>query len=747
MNVQSRFMVDDHTWPPEQLKCFTPLLLVHYQGNRNSKQVTAMAKLMRTGEITSVAGANESCIARNSESHSHEDLKEALDATTVTKRLEEILVSLEKRNESCFILTEGAPGIGKSVLLKEIAYQWGKKHLLQAFKLVLLISLRDPLLQQAKSIPDVLQSFCRGDPDATKITTMCSKYLFENGGKDLVFLFDGFDELPEDLRTKGLIVDIIRRRVLPLCGLVVSSRPHATRELHKQATLRVDILGFTEKERQYHIQQVLHGQPHKIKELTQYFEHHISIGSLCYVPFNLIVLLYLYKQGISLPKNSTELYSSFICHTVYRHLTKQGHASIITKLTDLPTPCNKIIEQLSKLSLEALNDNKLVFSLDEIKAACPDITVVPGAINGFGLLQAVEHFGLIGVTTTFSFLHFSIQEYLAAHHIISLPAEEELSIIKKKFWSNIHFNMFSIYISLTKGQRPSLKQFLSGGNKAIAISDEFLYNQFQCFRLYRCFHEANDTNICKNIEQSKIFNSKVIDLSRHVLTTSDVECLALFLTSSFHKQWLELNLYKRYIQDHGLHILHHALYQHTDIAINKLRLSVNGLTTQSSSLISEITLKCKVKSLLLSSNYSIGEEQQLYSVLMNSTTVLEELYMYNTKLSSNGAIDMFVALNDNNTLRKLDISLNDITDDACNAIATALKQNGSLVKLWIYDNPLSGEAILNIMTALKCNNTLVGLWLPHCSEDIEKKANSLQEAINKMRQDQECQVKLRIYFW
>ena len=500
MNVQARFMVDDHTWPPEQLKCFTPLLLVHYQGNRNPKQVKAMAKLMQTGEITSVAGANESCIACNPEQHSREDLKEALDAATVTKKLEEILIPLQKCNESCFILTEGAPGIGKSVLLKEIAYQWDKKHILQTFKLVLLISLRDPMVQQAKSISDVLQSFCRGDPDATEISITCSRYLFENGGKDLVFLFDGFDELPEKLQKEGLITDIIKRRVLPLCGLVVSSRPHATRELQNQATLRVDILGFTEKERQYHIQQVLHGQPHKIKELTKYFKHHVSIGSLCYVPFNLIVLLYLYKQGISLPKNSTELYSSFICHTIYRHLTKQGHASNITKLTDLPTPCNKIIKQLSKLSLEALNDNKLVFSLDEIKAACPDITIIPGAINGFGLLQAVEHFGFIGVTTTFSFLHLSIQEYLAAHHLISLTAKEELRIIKENFTSNIHFNMFSIYISLTKGQRPSLKQFLSGGNKVIAISDKFLYNQFQCFRLYRCFHEANDTNICKNIE-------------------------------------------------------------------------------------------------------------------------------------------------------------------------------------------------------------------------------------------------------
>lgn len=239
----------------------------------------------------------------------------------------------------------------------------------------------------------------------------------------------------------------------------------------------------------------------------------------------------------------------------------------------------------------------------------------------------------------------------------------------------------------------------------------------------------------------------MIDLSGDVLTTSDVECLALFLTSSFHKQWLALNLYKHYIQDHGLHILHHALDQCTDITINKLRLSVNGLTTQSSPLISEISLKCKVKILLISSNHSIGEEQQLYSVLTNPTTVLEELYIQNSKLSSNGAINLFKALKDNNTLRKLDVSYNEITDDACNAITTALKQNNSLVKLWIYDNPLSGEAILNIMTALKCNNTLVALWLPCCSEDIKKKVNCLQEANNKMRQDQECQMKLRISFW
>ena len=106
------------------------------------------------------------------------------------------------------------------------------------------------------------------------------------------------------MRSDSLISDILRRHVLPYCGLVVSSRPHVTKQLHKQATLRVEILGFTEREHQHHIQKALHGQPHKIKELVQYFEEHLNIGSLCYVPFNLVVLLYLYKQGVTLPKNS-----------------------------------------------------------------------------------------------------------------------------------------------------------------------------------------------------------------------------------------------------------------------------------------------------------------------------------------------------------------------------------------------------------------------------------------------------------
>ena len=519
--------------------------------------------------------------------------------------------------------------------------------------------------------------------------------------------------------------------MLPHCGLIISSRPHASVSLRDQATVRVDILGFTEAEREHYITQSMKGQPQKVDELTRYLQGHSTISSLCFIPFNLVVLVYLYKQGIPLPQNSAQLYNYFICLTICRHLKKhahhlQGNFTELTKLpnlTDLPEPYNKIIQQLSKLSLEALNDDKLIFTLDEIKAACPDITAIPGAIKGFGLLQAVEHFGLTGTTTTFNFLHFSLQEYLAAHHIANLPADKELRIIEEKFWSKLHFNMFSIYISLTKGQRHSFKHFLCGGNKAIAISDKFLNNQLRCFQLYHCFHEAGDDDICKIIERSVKFSDKNINLSFTRLTASEVENVTVFLTSSSHKEWVELDLSYCYIQDHGLHILRRGLLHCSDVTINTLKLSNNVLTIQSSSLISDITVSCNVKQLWLDGNHTIGEDEQLYSILTNPSTMLEILSMYDTQLSSTAAITLFNTLKDNNKLKVLNIGKNDFTDDASDAITTAMGRNSCLVKLYMNNNSLTGETIVNIVKSLKGNNTLAQIWLPECFEDIATEDN------------------------
>ena len=603
-------------------------------------------------------------------------------------------------------------------------------------------------------IDDLLQLFCKRDRRAAEIAYACSDYLSENNGKDLALLLDGYDEYPEILRKESLIADILKRKELPNCSLIVTSRPHATVKLRELATTRAFILGFTEAEREHYIKESMKDQQPKIDELTQYLQSHPTISNLCFVPFNMVVLVYLYKQGMPFPKTSTELYDYFICITIYRHLAKSGNqlCNSITefiefpRLTDLPEPCNRIIQQLSKLSLEALDDNKLIFTLNEIKSACPDITVTPGVINAFGLLQAVQHYGLIGKATTFNFLHFSIQEYLAAHYITTLPADKELKFIKEKFWSDTHLNMFSIYVTLTKGQRPAFKQFLCNGNKMI-ISHVFLENQLQCFRLYHCFREAGDVDICKTIEHSVAFRNKVIELSNTRVTVGDVECITVFFTSVLCQEWMILNLSYCYIQDQGVHILCRGLLHCNNIVINKLWLSHNGLTTQSFPFISDIIIQCKVKALWIEGNHIAEKNKQLYSMLTNPSTKLEKLFMGNTKLSTGGVIHLFEALMNNDKLLELYINHNAITDDACDAIITALAKNSCLAKLFMCNNPLTSEGMLNLVSGLKNNNTLELLRLPRCCCEMTiRRIISIQQDINKNRINHGSQTMLRICY-
>ena len=686
INAQARFRVDKDTWPPGQSLNFTPLLLVHHEGQQRMDQAIEVAKLVHKGDVTSLA-TKQSVHAKLNSHAPH--------VSKVTKEVMDILAPLEGWEEPQFVMIEGAPGIGKSVLLREIAYRWGKQQLLQTFTLLLLICLRDPIVQQATSISDLLLSFCKGDRRAKEIAAMCSDYLFENNGKHLLFLFDGFDEFPEHLRENSLIGEIINRNILPLCGLIVSSRPHVSVSLRKQATIKVDILGFTEEEQHHYIKQSLQGQPQSIEKLTHYLQDHLTISNLCLVPFNIVILLFLHEMGIPLPSDSSNLYHHFICLTICRHLAKSGHPlkNNIKQLTDLPEPYSKILKQLSKLALQALNNNQLVFTYEEMQTACLNIIATPEAINGFGLLQAVQHFSLTGKTMTFNFLHLTIQEYLAANYIITeLQPDKELRLLHEQFWSDLHANMFLIYITLTKGQRYSFKKFLSGGDDKITISSKFLDDQLKCFRLYRCFKEAGDDSVCKSIEKAAIFNKIDLQGTSH-LSATDLECVAFFLTSFSHKEWVELSFYGCYIQDSGLHIIHKYL-NGSDITITKLWLNYNFLTSSSSSFISDIVLSCKVKVLGISHNHTIGESEELYTMLTHPSSMLTTLYMNNTSLSSIAARTLFTAVKDSNKLKELDIRHNSITDDMAECITTALTTNKSLVKLWMTDNPISEEAIV-----------------------------------------------------
>jgi len=219
----------------------------------------------------------------------------------------------------------------------------------------------------------------------------------------------------------------------------------------------------------------------------------------------------------------------------------------IVQLDSLPQPYADFITQLALFAFKTLSKNQLVFSLTEIKEHCPAIVDHP---NGFSLLQAVKYVGLMSRSRSFNFIHFSIQEFLAAHYITSVPADEESSILEEYFWSDIHYNMFNFYVALTSGQRPSFKQFLCNRNDVTTIDDKFLTDKLQRLRLYRVFQEAGDISTCKSIE--RMFTTKEISLWDTTPSPNNLKDLTTLLSYSSCRNWKELDLESCHIQDYGV---------------------------------------------------------------------------------------------------------------------------------------------------------------------------------------------------
>ena len=441
------FYTDEKKWSPVlPKKVFIPPVLVVHRDQYTKIGTTAIANFILTGGIdrlNTAAGLDNQSIPAS--------LQRILDASRgeITQDLTSILNKLEKCERPKLMLIEGAPGMGKSTLLNEIAYRWSKKQILKSCKLVFSIHLGNPLIQQASDINHLLPLLCNKCVENAEMVAACSKYVMQNSGADTAFLIDGFDECSAGLQRNGLIADLLQRKVLPDCTLVVASRPHASLHLRQQASITVDILGFADHEKMDFTQQVFDGQPKKIETVSCYLKTHCKINSLCYIPFYMSTLIFLYNQEGFLPDNPTELYESFVCLTLRRHIVSYSN---FNDLNNLPNPYNKIFQCLCKLSLKILNSssiNKLI-TYGEFKTECPDVESVPQAVNGLGFLQAVYHDHYYGQTEERMYcyyLHSSIPEFLANHFIANL-ADEELKMFEECSYGDVTFDD---YVALTKG--------------------------------------------------------------------------------------------------------------------------------------------------------------------------------------------------------------------------------------------------------------------------------------------------------
>ena len=746
--MKSRYSVDVDEWPPNQPKTVVNVALIHYKGSRTEQELIEISKRHKEGTQAVDELAHHARVTT--------DIAKIF-AAGFNDSTETGATSGKPPN---FILIEGAPGIGKTVLAKRIAYLWAIKELLTDTNILFLLYLRDPELQNVKTAEQLIQYLSSRRLDEEQVKSCVTQIMELKVG----IVMDGFDEYPIKLRKKSFIADLIKGKVFHNCIVVLTSRPTATISLHDKVDRRVEILGFAQEERDQYISDSL-DSPEQRRQLQDYLKCQPIINGLIYVPLHLAVLLYLFKRESKLPETLTEMNNSFTIHTIYRSMTKNdlttpGVVTVVDSLKDLPKTVSNIVNKLSKLALVGLQNNQLVFTYAEIKANCPEIeNNIPGAFNGFGLLQVVQYLPNkgAGVTVSFNFLHFTMQEFLAAFHVSnSIPPKQQLRLMKETFWSNTYNFMWMMYIGINGINSHVFLQFLYKAHagtdiKKLTLSDNIKTNDLKCLHLFQCFIEAKSKEVPKEI--SSIFGNNEINFHGVQLLPYHISSVILYI-SKYCTQLQSLNLRDCHIGDVGMSILQHfftvnpdkaSSIKHIDLFGNNSVLLWNvycaifgqqNLTKLNWSLLGGINIEeivnvmndnMTVQSLNLSGNHFNDNDAEKIAKMLLNNSVLEELDLSHNNISIKGAIAISESLKYNTTLQYLKIPWNNQFIDTCYSaldlsqkgmkivdiqiMAKILFNNKTVVELKLSQNKISDDCALCISECIKNNKTLTKLDL------------------------------------
>ena len=149
-----------------------------------------------------------------------------------------------------------------------------------------------------------------------------------------------------------------------------------------------------------------------------------------------------------------------------------------------------------------MQNHKIYFVENEVEDGFNDVL----QLEGLGLLTAEKVYSVSDnvESVSYSFLHLSLQETLAAHHITSLSDTTQIDLLKNYFVNDNYFNMWIMYVGLTNGQSFPFNHFLSGNHLIIRtkvlqvfkqqqhISQKFSVNKVILLQLFQCFSEIKD---------------------------------------------------------------------------------------------------------------------------------------------------------------------------------------------------------------------------------------------------------------
>ncbi|XP_072266911.1 NACHT, LRR and PYD domains-containing protein 3-like isoform X2 [Pyxicephalus adspersus] len=462
------------------------------------------------------------------------------------------------------IVLQGPAGIGKTMTSQKIILDWAYGNLYQdMFDFVFHLSCRE--LNNVTSNVSLARLLSRSS--GLQYSEEAMKLVLRDPGKILIII-DGLDELTlpledqsevcedpfRETQLKCILKSLLKRDLLCEMSLVITTRPCVLQKLNKliEDSCNVDILGFTGIDRENYIYNFYKDKNIARKVLKIIKENEI-LFTMCAVPITCWILCTVLEQEIKKDLGLIQCTTTTSVYILYLKGLIKYHGSKRPMLTCLKKVC--------ALAHEGVFHKRILFEETDLRKHGLSMTEVESMFLNENMFHQD-----IGVSTCYSFIHLTVQEFFAALYYV-LKSRKIFS--KKKlalYWPCCFFGKSLTKMYMNKPHLSVMVQFLYGltdGNQLKELSEitgcELSFRATSAMRswlahdndkhvfiteLICCLYEMQDKDFVRTVM------SRTSDLTLQLLgTTSCTQQLAYCLKTRENFQRMTFLCWKMEIQD------------------------------------------------------------------------------------------------------------------------------------------------------------------------------------------------------
>uniref|UniRef100_A0A3B3HJT4 NACHT domain-containing protein n=1 Tax=Oryzias latipes TaxID=8090 RepID=A0A3B3HJT4_ORYLA len=404
-------------------------------------------------------GEKETTKELRPEGHTQHEVMQ-LETTTKTNQLHDTAIKnpdifkvfSDQHRSIRVVLTSGVAGAGKSFSVQKFTLDWAEGLENQDISAVVPLSFREMNLirDEQHSLLTLIQLF---HPTLQKIPaeqlSVCK----------LLFIFDGLDEsrlsldfnnspVVSDVTHKSsvnvLLTNLIQGRLLPSALVWITSRPAAANQIPPSCVDRLtEVRGFNDAQKEeYFRRRFPDGE--LSSRIISHIKGSMSLYIMCEVPvfcwITAVVLenLLTTEQRGELPTTLTDMYSHFLMVQTKRKKNKE------------------VLLKLGRLAFEHLEKGNIMFYQEDLQQCGLDVT--EASVYSGVCTEIFRRECGIFQKPVYSFVHLSVQEFLAAVYMFHCYSNRKVKVIKDFLKKNIRNPSLDVFLNrvMEKSQQSNI---------------------------------------------------------------------------------------------------------------------------------------------------------------------------------------------------------------------------------------------------------------------------------------------------